>query len=582
LLALAGCGGGDGGGGGGGGGSSNDEAQVDIGVMDAPVSQLAAFSATLDELHLVHEDGTETSNLLAEPIEVEFLGLAGSFVWLASTGIATGTYVGARIGFVEDSAHAVAEDGSASAVHALSDDLTITFASPLVLAKTDYRSLVIDLDLAESLQRAEQSSTPPGSTTLAPGDAEGSASVPLVFQPQGTSSTDDGTLVLAIDSFRGRVIEVNPSAAHLKIDAFTGETSQISLGQVDVSVPAPAFLLAEDGTTQTAEEFFASLLATKTMIDVHGMLVGGGVQAHQIEVVDLDGDGQVSLPVRIEGLVLAHELNTGFQLLLMEVEKGSDLVDPVLAGLGDPTSFQVVYDASTLFLAADAGGTTTPEALAPGQRVDVEFAQFLSLPFQAARVELVDAHPRADGFIKDTTGMPQEFVMHVLPGEAVIGNQIATGDTDVLVHLDGAPIVLQTTGEPTLTAEQLQNGQAIEFEGAISGPTDAPEVAATEIDVRPGRLQDAVVTFVDPIGSTFLIEGGTVMDPFGGVVNLGPTKIAFDPRVVVEEDATSIEEFFALFNGLQGTQTLHVEIEGIGAVAPNTILAFEVEAHVVE
>ncbi len=595
VLPLGGCGGDSDGGGG--GGSSNDEARVDVGVMDAPVDQLAAFHTVLDELHLVHDDGTETSNLLPVPIGVEFLGLADRFVWLSSKGIAPGTYVGARVSFVEDSTKALGEDGATIAVGSQADDLEVTFATPLELAPEDYRSVLIDLDLAESLRVEQETAGLPG--VLDPtADVEGDpAGPPLVFLPQGSISTDNGAQLYPLDAINGRVLEVDANSGHLLIQALVGGTLQLDLGSVDVIVADSSFLLSEQGVTLTREDFLTSLLPNQTMLQIHGQLVGGAVQASQIEIEDLDGEGQEVLPVRVEGLVLSHEPNASFELLLMEVEKGSAIVDPVLEELGDPTSITIVYDAGTLFLAADGGGMTTPEALAPGQRIEVDFAQFLSNPLQASRIELVDSSPRADGFLVDTTGLPAEFVMHVEAGEAVIGNQVASTETDVLVHLGGATIFLQTEGHPALDAAMLPSGARVVVEGRFDGPPDSPSVTAGVVEVRPGRLEEAVVTSIDRATLSFTAEGGVIADPFGIGIQTGSYRITFDERAVVEDGATSIEGFFALYESLVAPQRLFIEVEGIGSVtspvptflldqtgsvSANSILAFEVEVRVVQ
>ena len=561
VFALAACSsGGDGGGGGGGG---TDDPRIDLGVTDAAIDQLAAFSATVGEVRLIRDDSTETSNLLAAPVEVEFIGLNGLFGWLASDSVAAGTYDGARVSFVSGSASAIAQDGTPVAVQADSDELVVTFASPLVLQDGGYQSILVDLDLLESLQ----------------GDV---STPPLVFTPQGSVSNDDGSGSSFIDEVKGIVQSVAPAAGTINVNAFVDDDAVIELGPVVVQVRSDTLILSDNGGTLTSDELFALVVPSQTMLEIHGVLTGGEISADRIEIEDLVGGGDDDLPVKIEGIVLSHELDVGFELLILEIEKGQDIAGPVLQSLGNPASIDVVYDPSTLFFADDdsGGGLSSPDAITAGQRIKVKFALFLAEPFTAARVELEDAHPDVDGFIVDLTGLPVELVMHVEPDEPVIPDQVASSNTDVIVDLEGASLFLDTENEPPLTTDDLLIAMAVEVEGPISGPNTAPTIDATKVKVRAGRIDDAVVTSIDRATSSFTTEGGELKDPFGSGVGSGPLAVTFDPQAVVEDEAGSIDGFFDLFESLEAGESLVVEIEGIGTGAENTVIAFEVEAKI--
>ncbi len=580
ILALASCHSSDDNGGSGGGGSSDSDSRVDIGVTDAPVDLLAAFRVQIDELVLLGEDDAETPDLLADPLEVEFLGLDGTFAWVASADLPEGTYSGARVRFVPDSIEAISETGESIDVHASDEPLVVSFAAPIVLSSPSYHSISIDLDLGESLTVELDDPVPALQKDDVAAPLEGDAThPPLLFAPEGSISFSDGSDVNALDELEARFVRLGTAESELVVHAF-GADGQLDLGEVEVGVAAAVLLVSEEGDSLTADEFFAALLPEQTQLEIHGSPSADGIQASLIEIEDLDGDGTGGFPIKIEGLVLEHELNVGFEILILEIEEGHELVEPELEELGNPSSIDVVYDPSTLFLAEDGGGILGPEALVPGQRVKVEFAQFLSSPFSAGRVDLVDLNPRVGVTVVDVAGLPLQVVVHVDPGETVLGNQVETSETDVLVDLEGAAIVVDTQGEPTLTTEQLLLGSRFQVDGPIAGTPTEPTIDAVQVKVRPGRLEGARVSSIDRAASSFTTEEGQVVEPFVPGIEAGTVHVTFDPLAILEEDAATIEEFFDLFESLVAPQMLRVEIEGIGTGEPNAIRTFEVEARV--
>jgi len=568
ALSAAACGGG-GGSGGGGGAAAPTSGTVDVLLTDAPVDELLAFRAEVAGLFLEHSGGQLTANLLSAPVAVELLGLQGVLGWLAHAETPEGTYVGARVAFTPGSYTALDMAGAPVAVSAASDELVVAFPSTVTVGKGSYARLSIDVDLASSLT----------------GDL---SAPPIAFQPSGSVSVDSGSSSGAIDEIKGVVTSADEAAQSLVIDAFVDSDLTVPLGAVQVLVSAGTLLLDDDGVAYgSSSAFFAALIPGSTLLEVHGLLgAGGAVQASRIGVEDRSG-GSGSSRVKIEGIVVDLTAS-GLELLIREIEQGTSIAIPVLQGLGNPPSIHVSFDGATNFYFDDdsssssgSGTRTDAGSLAVGQEVKVKFFDFIGEPFPAYEIEIEDQHPEYEGHITDTSGLPTSFVMHLSSSEpAVQSGDVASSSTDVLVQLGSGPLFLDTEGEPALTADQLLVGLKVEVHGALSGPPSGPTLAASKTKVHAGRLRKAQVVAISPASSSFSTAGGELHDPFGEGVTAGPLNVLVAPGAVFDDDATSLEQLYALFEGLASGEVLEVEIDGIGSGTPNEILAHEIEARV--
>lgn len=562
LFALAACGGG--GGGSGGSGATTSATGIDVLVGDAPSDELLAFRARLDSVTLDIAGGGSTANLLAAPLDVEFLGLQNSLLWLASADLAAATYTGARLSFVPGAYQAVAQDGSAVGVVASSHELVVPFATPYVHGTGGYQRVALDLDLVQSLT---------GSV----------AAPPLAFAPNGSaalsfgSSSDD---FFAIDEVKGIVQSVDAGHASFVIDAFVDDDLAVPLGAVTVKVSAATLGLDDDGVAfASTQALLAALAPGVTLVEVHGLLAAGVIQASKVEIEDGGfGGGTSSYVAKIEGRIQALDADS-FTLLIQEIEQGASIVLPVLASYGNPPAIEVGYSASTpVFL--DSSTPTTTAALAVGAKVKVKFAAFVSPPFPAAKIELEDAHPEFEGFVTSIAGLPASFTMHVKASEpAVVSGQIASSSTDVEVIVAGAPVFLGTDGKPALAASDLLVGMKVEPQGVLFGTPTAPTIDASKVKVFPGRLEGAVAS-IQPGSSAFVVSGASIDDPFGAALGGGPIDVRLAPNCVFDDDASSAASLFALFQSLGGGEVLEVRVEGIATGQPGQVRAYVVRAKV--
>ena len=153
---------------------------------------------------------------------------------------------------------------------------------------------------------------------------------------------------------------------------------------------------------------------------------------------------------------------------------------------------------------------------------------------------------------------------------AVLSGRVASSRTDVLVFLDGSErLWLKVDRSPSLSAGDLRTDLRVRVRGRLSGPSTAPEIAADELRVKPGRLEGVVIA-VDEAEPSFWVQLDEVDDPFGGADLPDPVLARFTEQAKVEEDASSVVEFFQLFVGLDPGARLEVRLfglaDGFGAV----------------
>jgi hypothetical protein len=239
------------GGGGGGGGSG---ASADVLIGDAPVDDLLSFSAVVQSVRLQRDDLSFTGDLVGS-LEVEFLGLNGSFAFLAKGRIAPGTYVAAEIGFKPGSYLARADDSSPVVIVPASDTYLAQLAAPLVVAAGDYVRFTVDLNLLNSLSGTVGSGT-------------------LDFDPNGSCESNDGSEDEPIDELRGTVQSMDSVARTIVVDGSVGEPPT-HIGQVTLQVTDATVLLDNDNGQLSVSAFFAAIHAG-TFLEVDGDLGSTG------------------------------------------------------------------------------------------------------------------------------------------------------------------------------------------------------------------------------------------------------------------------------------------------------------------
>ena len=557
LLALTACGGGGGGGG-------SQVGPVDVHLTDAVADELLSFTVGVQALRFVGPAGAG-ENLLAGEVSVELLGLSGSQRWLVrEDGLAPGPYTAVRLELVPESIVARDKSGTAVPVNVVSTVLDAPFPSPVTLGSGGDLQALVDFDLASSIT--------------------GSVSAPpLRFEPRGSSVGQDTSSSTSIDEIRGVVLSTDSANRQLVIDAFADEDRLVSLGPVTVEIEAPTLLLDEGGLTYPdTSAFFADLVVGTTLVEVHGLVRNQRVLATRIEIEDRQGGGTGEDRVKIEGLI--HNLDSAsmtFDLLIVEVERGHSIVEPVLDALGRPTSIPVGWTPSTIFF-RDDDQIATDSILSEGARVKARFAVFTTTPFVATRIELEDG-PEFEGRIVDVSGLPDSIVIHLDDDEpAITSGQVQGPSTPVTVTLSGSDIFLDTENEPQLLPGALLVGLKIEAQSAtLSGPPDGPTVTPTRTKIFPGRFRGVVNSISRSIPS-FNASMTELRDPFGNSVDFGPVTVVIAEDCHFEDEASTREAFFALFEGLDAGEVLEVEVFGIGTGVEHEILAHEIEAEVVE
>lgn len=556
------------GGGGGGSGGSASPSTTDVLIGDAAVDELLAFRTTVTSIVLEDALGMPTPNPLGGYVSVELLGLDTSDLWLTSVDVPPGTYVSATISFVPGSYVALDSFGAPVTVTAVADELTVVFAAPLVITDDSHQRLSIDISLEDSLS----------------GDV---GTGMISFDPQGTIaiSTDDSPGAdSAIDEFKGLVTAEDLADQNFTVDAFVDDDLAVALGSVTVQVSASTLLVDDNGVVlPNVGAFFAAISSALSVVEVHGVLKADGfVSATKVEIEDNAGGSGLDDDIKIEGLVIGKDV-ASFELLIVEIEKGFALADPVLAMLGDPTSIQVGVDGSTK-LYVSSSTPTTFDALAVGQQVDVKFSSttFMAEPFPALKIEIEDGDPQFEGTLTDVAGLPSSIVVQLQDGDpAVLSGDVASSSTDVTIFIGAATLLLGTDGDPALAAEDLVAGVRVEIEGTLAGTPAAPEITASKVKLEAGE-GEGVVTAVGSGGSTLTVQFASVDDPFGGAgISGSGSQFALAPGAVVSGDASSAAGIAALFAGLGAGESLAFEAEGLGTEFVDELVAYAVKVEVV-
>ncbi|HIG85645.1 MAG TPA: hypothetical protein EYQ25_01245 [Planctomycetes bacterium] len=559
ALACTACGGGAGGPGGsslGAGAGSGDFL-----VQDAPIPGLLAFQGTVTELHLELIGGGSTVNLLPTPVDVEFLGLQGTLGWLSSLeSVPQGTFSGLRLVFQPGAYIARANNGSDVAVVATADELLVTFPAPQTVDGSAYHRFEIDLNLEDSLS----------------GEI---ASPPLNFDPVGTALAGNGQLATDIDEIKGVITGFDPANLAFVMDAFVDDDYLLPLGPVTVTVNSATLVFQENGLPfSSIASLFAAMTVGQTAVEVHGQLGANRVvAATKVEVEDQDAGATGGSKVKIEGLIAALVPGVSFDLTIREIEGAEATATPILAG---STTITVTFDASTRFFSEDVL-LNDSSLLALGQEVKVEFADFISAPFPADKVEIENVYPQFEGTITDVSGLPNSLTVNlILLDPAVLSGQVTSDSISVIVDLSVSGLALDTDNEPDLAGVTLLPGLEIEMEGSISGDPGSPTISSVKTEVEPGKLKDALVATIDELASSFTVTGAVIKDPFGGNLAGGSLAVLLDPVCVYDGDVLSEAQLFAAFNALAPGEVLEVEIKGLATANVGELVAYELKAKV--
>lgn len=553
LLTLAACGGGGDDDGGGGSGES-----LGLLLTDAPTDTLSVFALDLTSVTLLRADGSATGNLLAQPRSYDVLSLAGTQSLLGMVSPPPGTYVGVRVAIDPASVRAVDNTGAAVGVtvtRATDDATFLALDTSNLVVGAGFRSVRVDIDLSKSL------SDDPGS----PGD--------LLFEleVEAEHEFEDS----AFDEFRGRVVSEDKGANRFVADLLD-DTGSVTFGRVTVIVgPGDQFIGDDRQILADAAAFFAAL-TPGAEVEVHGSITASGtIDATRVEIED-----GLSFPVKIKGELLA--VDPGLQQLQMvwrEVRRGSALVYPVLAQLGNPRVLTIAWDGSTVFSAED-GGTVSAAALVPGVELYAHFVDFAApMPFLAAGLELDEDGAGFEGTITDVSGLPGSFVLQLdLDEPSWTSGSISAPATVVLAGLDR--LWLDVESEPDLQIADLLTGLKVEVHGTLSGAPNAATIAATKLQVKPGRLE-GVVTGVQSGAGTFTLTVTELDDPFGGTPPVGATVATVPSGALLENDdgSLTLAGLASMFASLGGGESLVVRLYGIGD-GSGDVTAWEVEADV--
>jgi hypothetical protein len=534
LLLLCGCGGG-------GGGSSGSAASVSLLVGDAPTDSLSSFEMTLLDVTLTRDDGSTTGNLLASPRTVDLLALRVDSALLAVVPVPPGSYVGATLTF--DPATIVARDksGTPVALQVNGNLASGLFALPLAFERDDRVKLHFEFPLDDSLAD----------------DGSGGFVFTPELRPSRRSGSDD-----ALDEIEGRLLSANAANSTLLVDLRSNDDSS-SRGALTIAIDPTTVLIDDDGNLfANSAALFAFLLAGDR-IEASGGLGDDGFLHATVLQVERDDHGESV--ARIRGTITAIDGGSStLTLRLRSIESGASIVDPVLAALGDPAEIEVGFATAEIELRGADPRSGTSADLAVGQEVKVDFSAFATAPFPARSIEIEDEEPEIEGTIVGTGGLPSEFVIHLDGSDpAILDGRVASTSTDVFVGLDGSEkIFLDLSHAPTIPPTALATHLRVRVRGILTGTPSLPDLTASEVRVKPGRLR-GLVTATAPAAFAFTVSVDSFDDPFGGASLPDPVVSHFADGAQVTGDATSIAGLFDLFDGLQPGESLEIELFGI-------------------
>lgn len=536
VCVLAACGGG-----GSGSGSSPDSgvATVNVLLSDAPVDTLSAFNVTVTSIRLVLPDDTVTTNLLGASQHANLLDLVTRSALLQVSALPPDTYKGVSVEIDAASVSARDLSGADVAVQVQSSTATAIFASPLTVTAVSSTKLGVEIDVDESL-----TDNPGGGVIFSPA---------VVAGPR--SGTDE-----ALDEIHGRVASSDEATNRVVVNLVDRETG-VALGELALELDTNASLFDDNGVLFLNPAAFFATVAAGDRIEAGGVLDDEGVFRANLVKLEQEDHGVA----RIEGRITNVDLGTSqMTIRILEIERGISLVQGVLTTVGDPAEIVVSLASAVVVIDEPAPRVGAFSDLRVGQKTKVKFSAFAAAPFPARRIEISDERPEFEGTVSDTAGLPGSFVVRLESHDpTVLSGAVASTSTDVTVQLSGNEVIFLKLGnESPVTTSALFAGVDVRVRGTLAGTPTVPTITADDVRIRPGRL-DGSVSSVNPAASTFVIALDSVGDPFAvGVLN-DPVICGFATAVMIERDAVSIAEFFALFDALQAGETLDVRVFGV-------------------
>lgn len=505
--------------GGGGGSGSAPASSADILLTDAPADELLSFNVLVDEVRLYDGFGERTDDLLAGSVRVDLLGTATQLAWLVSGSVPAGTWHGVELTYSAVDARRL--DGTQAPVTVVSNRLAAAFATPLAFNISGYKRCVVDFDLVSSLT--------------------GDSVAGYTLDPRGIALGDDSPEVeIEVDEIEGRVTGVDTLNNLVSMDAWADDDRSVSLGNIKVAVDPTALLQDDAGNAYASlTAFYAVLVPGATVLEVHGGMAGGQLNATRIQVED-GGPSGGDMVVRLRGVVVGVDsVAQTFDIAIGETKKGYSVVVGALGSV--PATLAVAHDAGTWFSLGD-GLPATSADLAVGARVDVRFAVFDAAPFVAARVELESEGDEYEGTVTDDSLLPSSFEF-VLPSTAPA---VQSGDVagPLVADLAGVQRIWLDAGtQPNLDASWIQHGQRVQVKGPLTG-AGAPYsgVDAQEVKIKAGRFDcDALIGLVEGDGYIVVPLVDSYAD-FGGSVDSG-ADLHFSASTVYLGDVSSFAEF---------------------------------------
>ncbi len=524
-------------------------ATINLLVRDAQSPALSMLEVWFTDIRLADAEQGETDNLVLEPRGVNFFDYLGRSELLQVRGIGPGAYAGARLSIDELAVQARDATGNAVPIRVEAATASFALAEAVQLSTGQTENVSIEIDLDRAL--LPDPNWPGGFVLRLDG---GGVQNPVV---------DDSPEL--VDEVHGRVLSAAAAARTLVIE-LTRLEDGAGIGELSVVVADATVLLGDNAQVLTEDEFFV-LAIPGADVDADGSITAdGALAATRIQVETM----MTPSAARVGGHIVSIDSALGtMRLRVLEVLEGAAVVDPVLTALGNPPEIDVSTASAQVRLQSGPG---TLADLQIGQFVRVRFASFVDQPFPANEIEIEVAIPEFEGRVHAVDELPARFVVRLEPHDpAVISGRVASAATDVAVELDGTErLWLQLPHEPDVNVTDIAVGLRVRLIGSISGDPVAPTITADDVRVRPGRL-DATVVAASAVDGSFTL-GSVEIDQTFGVLGLGDPLVAhFASLALVEDDASSVDAFFALWSGLSSGAAIEVRLFGLADGAGGVI-----------
>lgn len=558
LLLLASgvaCSGG-GGGGGGGGGPNLPPPTVTVFLSDSPADDLLSLVTPIEALVLWRQGGGDSGNLLETTVPVDLVALRDTNLPIAQATVPPGIYNAASLTLPFGGIAARAEAGFPVTVNSFGGPVS-NFFEPISIANGQEVALQLELDLTRQLTSSG------GGLFLVPRT--------LGFAlPAGARVAEFDAVVTAETASQGI----------FRAD-LVPQDSGTALGSIQVEVEGTDLLVGADGQLLPSTGAFFSALSVGSRVAVRGTWQAAGfVDATSARIETGSG-----VTVEITGPILAVDpFNTILALQVGSIESGAAIADPVLDSFGNPAAILLDFDASTTFFLEDPPATASSLDLRVGQRVRARFVTFAGFPLRVDSVSIERLEADFEGTITDTAGLPSSLVVTLDADDPHVLGLLVSGPLQVDLSAVGTPTLLLRGSPPlnlgTSSADSdLLVGQRVTIRG-VSVPAG---IAATGLEVHPGRVATGTVTFVNAGAGTFdcMFAGPDPTDPFGGTtaspstVQVQTSSPAFLLLGTNDTPITMAGMASAFLNPPPG-QSLRADFQGVGSQTAGTLRAFDV------